>query len=37
MKANLSQTEMGWINFWQDKKIIEKKKNHRKSIQIYSS
>ena len=26
MKANLSQTEMSWIDFWQDKKIIEKKK-----------
>ena len=37
MKANLSKTEMSWIDFWQDKKIIEKKKNHRKSIQIYSS
>ena len=38
MKANLSKTEMSWIDFWQEKKIIEKKKkNHRKSIQIYSS
>jgi len=26
MKANLSKTEMSWIDFWQDKRIIEKKK-----------
>jgi isoleucyl-tRNA synthetase len=25
MKANLSQTEMRWIDFWKEKKIIEKK------------
>ena len=38
MKANLSQTEMRWMDFWKEKKIIEKKKeNYRKIIQIYSS
>ena len=26
MKANLSQTEMRWMDFWKEKKIIEKKK-----------
>ena len=30
MKANLSKTEMSWIDFWQDKKIIEKKKKSQK-------
>ena len=26
MKANLSQTEMRWMDFWKEKKIIERKK-----------
>ena len=30
MKANLSKTEMSWIDFWQDKRIIEKKKKSQK-------
>ena len=30
MKANLSKTEISWIDFWQDKKIIEKKKKIQK-------
>ena len=30
MKANLSKTEMSWIDFWRDKNIIEKKKKLQK-------
>ena len=30
MKANLSQTEVRWMDFWKEKKIIDRKKKLQK-------